>query len=146
MAASKAGSTRFKLRFARERIEHYAGQYAYDNDGTAEIEQGIASVVRRSQIYTKNQFLKVCYWKSPRTQKWCASNDARTVELISRAALTSSDERVRIETLTTLKGVSWPTASVLLHFGHIDPYPILDYRSLCSLGVNASPPYNTEIS
>jgi hypothetical protein len=141
LGASKVRLIRFKLRFARERIEHYASRYAYDNEGTTEIEIAVASVVRQNQTYTKNQFLKVCYWKSPRTQKWCASNDARTVKLISRAALTSSDERVRIETLTTLRGVSWPTASVLLHFGHTDPYPILDYRALWSLGVDSAPLY-----
>jgi hypothetical protein len=32
-------------------------------------------------------------------------------------------------------GVRWPTASVLLHFGHRDRYPILDYRALETLGV-----------
>ena len=85
-----------------------------------------------------------CYWKSPRTQTWCASNDAGTVEIITRAALTSVDERVPIETLTTLNGVSWPTASVLLHFGHRDQYPILDYRALWSLGV-APPPYSFSV-
>ena len=34
-----------------------------------------------------------------------------------------------------LSGVRWPTASVLLHFGHRDRYPILDYRALEALGV-----------
>jgi hypothetical protein len=37
--------------------------------------------------------------------------------------------------LTLLQGVEWPTASVLLHFGHRDLYPILDYRALWSLQV-----------
>src|SRR4029453_1613085 len=68
-------------------------------------------------------------------------NKAGDVEVVTRAALTSSDERVRIETFTVLRGVSWPTASVLLHFGHSDPYPILDYRALWSRGVDLAPLY-----
>ena len=38
-----------------------------------------------------------------------------------------------------LDGVGWPTASVLLHFGHAEPYPILDYRALWSCGVPRPP-------
>lgn len=37
--------------------------------------------------------------------------------------------------------VRWPTASVLLHFGHRDRYPILDYRALEALGVTETVNY-----
>jgi len=37
-----------------------------------------------------------------------------------------------------LSGVRWATASVLLHFGHQDRYPILDYRALVSFGVTGN--------
>lgn len=43
----------------------------------------------------------------------------------------------------TLHGVSWPTASVVLHFWHNDPYPILDFRALWSLGFDKQPTYYT---
>lgn len=36
--------------------------------------------------------------------------------------------------LLLLTGVSWPTASVILHFCARDRYPILDFRALWSLG------------
>jgi hypothetical protein len=133
--------TPFKLRFSPRLVQKYASRYIYTNATEKDVEGTIAPAVRKQAFYTKQQFIDVCYWKSPRTQKWCASNDARTVEIITRAALTNADERVRIETLTTLNGVSWPTASVLLHFGHADQYPILDYRALWSLGVDPPPPY-----
>ena len=51
-------------------------------------------------------------------------------------SLASQNERIRIEVLTLLHGVSWPTASVLLHLGHPDPYPILDFRAMWSLSVD----------
>jgi len=36
-----------------------------------------------------------------------------------------------------MNGVSWPTASVLLHFGYFDLYPVLDFRALWSLGIDS---------
>jgi hypothetical protein len=38
-----------------------------------------------------------------------------------------------------LQGVAYPMASVILHFLHEDPYPILDVRALWSVGVDALP-------
>ncbi len=34
-----------------------------------------------------------------------------------------------------LDGVSWLIASVILHFCHSDPYPIIDFRSLWSVSL-----------
>jgi hypothetical protein len=48
-------------------------------------------------------------------------------------ALTSAAEKTWITSLIELHGVSWPTASVILHLAHIEPCPILDVRSLWSL-------------
>jgi hypothetical protein len=41
-----------------------------------------------------------------------------TPKEVASITLTAASERVRIETLTILDGVSWPTASVILHFFH----------------------------
>jgi hypothetical protein len=56
-------------------------------------------------------------------------------------ALQSSDDRVKIGVLRLLNGVDWPTASVILHFCDVLPFPILDYRALWSPGYEAPPPY-----
>jgi hypothetical protein len=47
--------------------------------------------------------------------------------------------------LTLLDGVDLPTASVILHFAHTDPYPILDYRALWAIGAGVKPPYTFKI-
>jgi hypothetical protein len=44
-----------------------------------------------------------------------------------------------------LDGVSWPTASVILHFCHPEPYPVLDYRALWAVGVDAPSAYTFEL-
>jgi hypothetical protein len=40
-----------------------------------------------------------------------------------------------------LEGVGLPTASVLLHVAHKEPYPIIDFRALWSLGLDTPPMY-----
>jgi len=126
---------RFKLRFQLGRIPAIASRYDY-GDSVAE---GIGQVVRPVRHYTREQFLELCRWKSVRTQPRCEENDAALVEAVTKVALTTPHDQLRIEVLTLLRGVSWPTASVLLHFGHTDPYPILDYRALWSLGIDKPP-------
>jgi hypothetical protein len=73
------------------------------------------------------------HWKSPRTQPRCRANSADFIRDVTHCALNTPSERLRIEVLTLLSGVSWPTASVILHFFHRDRYPILDFRALWSL-------------
>lgn len=75
-------------------------------------------------------------WKSRRPRKWFSSNAAPLVEEVTRIALDpTSSPRVAIGVLTLLSGVGWPMASVILHFCHSEPYPILDVRALGSLSV-----------
>ena len=64
-----------------------------------------------------------------------ARNTAGEVEEVTRLALSTRSEALRIWDTHGLEGVSWATSSVLLHFAHPDPYPILDYRALETLGV-----------
>jgi hypothetical protein len=64
------------------------------------------------------------------------------VETATRVAFSASaGERERVEALLSLRGVGWPTASVLLHLAYPDRYPILDKRALHALGVRAPSAY-----
>ena len=62
----------------------------------------------------RDEFLRICEWKTQRSESRCAQNSAFTVETISRAALATSDEPLKIDLLRTLAGVEWPTGSTLL--------------------------------
>lgn len=66
------------------------------------------------------------------------------MEAVTRAALESQHENVKIGVLRSLRGVSWPTASVVLHFCDRQPYPILDFRALWSLGYAEPPSYTLD--
>jgi hypothetical protein len=133
----------FKLRFRESRVPYWAARYLNTtNDGG--LRRRLRPVVRARGCLTRDEFREICRWKSPRTKPWCAQNDDFTVRTVTRAALGTSDESLKIDLLRTLKGVEWPTASTLLHFCDRRPYPILDYRALWSLGYSEVPSYTTE--
>jgi hypothetical protein len=103
----------------------------------APVEQAIGPRTRAAGYLTREDFVALCAWKTPRSRPRVAANDTTFVEAVTRTALSTPSERLRIEVLTLLDGVSWPTASVILHFAHRDPYPILDYRALWTAGLDA---------
>lgn len=124
----------FKLRFNKKAIQHWAGEYPTDYDKDVE---ALAPQSRERGYLLKSEFETICRWKTPRSQKRVASNPVDYIEAVTQTALSTPNERLQIEVLLLLSGVRWPTASVILHFCHRDPYPILDYRALWSLGVEA---------
>lgn len=125
-----------KLRFPESKIEEWADRYSYAGDETGLL--SLRDEVQRAGYLTQSHLKQVARWKSPRSAPHVERNSSRYVEEVSRFAFSTSDERARVESLTLLDGVSWPTASVILHLFHRDDYPILDFRALWS--VNSSPP------
>ena len=124
------------MRFDRREILYWASRYPDDYD--REVETEVAPKVKKRGYFIKSDLQIICAWKTHRSKSRVASNLEDFIQAVTQTALSTSDERLRIEVLTLLAGVSWPTASVLLHFGHSDPYPILDFRALWSLSVDAS--------
>ena len=141
-----AKASSFKLRFPATMLDSLAARYTEAQDAeTREEERHIVEEmspqVRSRGFYTPDQFVTVCRWKSLRPrQRYEAIPDDRIVEA-TRLALAARDETLRIGILVALDGIGWPTASALLHFGHRDPYPILDFRALESLGVEQPSSY-----
>ncbi len=127
---------RFKIRFQIKEIPYWADRYQYPTESVA---NAVSARVRGAQFIEKDDFLILCKWKSPRIIKHCMKNSSEFIKEVTRVAFRTNYERLRIEILTLLDGVSWPTASVILHFGHKDPYPIMDYRALWSLGIEKPP-------
>jgi len=132
----------FKLRLSPSQILRIAARYRYPNEDRIVDQLGPES--RKRGYLDKAAFLELCYWKTPRTQKRCAGNSGELIEATTRIALSTPCEELRIKILLLLNGVSWPTASVILHFGYDNLYPILDYRALWSVGIETPQPYNFE--
>ena len=89
--------------------------------------------MQRERYLTGAHLLGLAKWKSPRRAGDCELNSEEFVQAVTRVAATADEERLRVEVLRLLHGVDWRTASVVLHVGSRDAYPILDRRALWSL-------------
>jgi hypothetical protein len=113
----------------------------------ARVDDGLAELGRRARergYLTGKDLRALARWKTPRTAAQVARNEEGFVRDVTRVAFATECERPRIEVLMLLRGVGWPTASVILHFVYPDRYPIPDYRALWSVGVSPAPPYTFE--
>ncbi len=136
------GASMFNLSFPPNKIAYWAARYSYAAEST--FGEVIVPVARNRGYLKRGEFIELCRWKTPRTQPLVRQNSADAVEAITRAALESRHEHVKINALRGLRGVSWPTASVVLHFCDKRPYPVLDVRALWSLGYRKPPKYTLE--
>jgi hypothetical protein len=101
----------------------------------------VGEAVRGRGHYTREEFIEVCAWKTPRSRPKVASNKKSAVTEVTGRALATSDEETRMSALLELVGVGVPTASVLLYVAFPADYPILDVRALESLGVKPRSQY-----
>jgi hypothetical protein len=125
------------LQFDLELIPELSHRYRYRVGPMVErhIVHDLAPAARRRGYFTYDEFLYICHWKTQRSKPLIERNEPAVVEAAMRTALSTKSERVRIEVLRSLDGVDWATASVFLHFGYVDLYPIVDFRALEALGV-----------
>ena len=129
-----------KLRFPESTIREWAGRYDYPREET-ELLSERESIQRAGRI-EKTQLELVARWKAPRSAGHVKKNRDSFIREVSAAAFATYDERARIEIFTILDGVSWPTASVILHLFHPDCYPILDFRALWSANLKVPSHYS----
>lgn len=90
----------------------------------------------------RKELQQVASWKSPRRPDLVDKNEDKYIEEVTKFAFSTTCERARIEALTLLDGVAWPTASSILHLFHEDPYPILDFRALESVSLKVPSQYS----
>jgi hypothetical protein len=132
--------TVFRLRFDLSMLSYWAARYVlYELENR--IQNTFVPQVRKAQFLDRRAFLAVCKWKTPRSQKHCRRNQPDFIREVTKCAFGTSNERLMIEALTLLHGVNWPTASTILHWFHRDPYPILDFRALWSVGCRVPKQY-----
>jgi len=135
-----------ELRFPQTEIRNLATRYdnemlERDRRLTEEITRDVFPSYARNGFLTKEEFLTVCEWKTPRTKPRCKSNEADLIREVSTLAKSTESECLRIHVWTLCAGVKWPTASVFLHFAFPNKYPILDFRALWSLKMDVPPKY-----
>ena len=129
-----------KLRFKESKIIQIADRYEYPCEETKLL--NLKKVVNSNGYLSKDQLRLVAKWKAPRSAGHVEKNTEKFVKEITAFSFTAKDERARIESLTILDGVSWPTASVILHLFHKEKYPILDFRALWSVTMDVPTQYS----
>lgn len=126
------------MNFSRKKIIEYSKKYDAKYKGTSDeaVENALKEWFSKHRYLDRGQFIKLGLWKTRRQKKNYESeeNDDFTVKEITNFALCTKSEIVRIKSLMILRGVSWPVASVILHFAFPNKYPILDFRVIWSLG------------
>lgn len=132
-----------QLRFPIVQLTLWANQYDYplSDDSLS----NSSSRIRKRGCLTKNELYRLARWKSPRSAGHILLNDDAFVRDVTRYALNTRCERSRIESLIILDGISWATASVILHFYHRHPYPILDFRALWSVSLDVPSQYHFDL-
>lgn len=127
---------KFKLRFPENKITYWA-----DRAPNITALQAIGRSARARGSLTRSEFLTLCNVKSPRARSHYEENTAKLIKEVTAISLLADSERVEIQALMILAGVSWPMASFILHFCSKRKYPILDYRALWSLSIEKAPVY-----
>lgn len=128
------------LRFPESEINSWASKYDYPRKETSLMH--LRSEIQKAGFITKSQLKMVARWKSPRSAGHIGKNTDVYVKEVSSWSFSSEGQRSRIEALTLLDGVAWPTASVILHLFHKEQYPILDFRALWSVSADVPNQYS----
>ncbi len=131
-----------KLRFKESEINQIAEKYEYPLEEKESTLLNLKKNVQSKGFLSKSQLFLVAKWKAPRSAGYVERNTDIYVREITTFAFNTKDERARIESLTILGGVSWPTASAILHLFHKEKYPILDFRALWSVSIDVPSQYS----
>ncbi|MHC4661723.1 MAG: hypothetical protein ACYS8W_08535 [Planctomycetota bacterium] len=146
MVGKKAAQETTKnVKYLRRILDHYKGYPNPDYDK-------VRPAGRRSQkrgYYNREDFLAVCIWKSARPKRFYVSNSTKKIEDITRKALETNYEKLRMERLIRLKGVSVAVGSALLAVLDPQRYGVIDIRvwqTLYWLGSVKKNPAGTNLS
>ena len=129
-----------QLRFDENEIPFYAARYQQPVSEAPLL--GVVPIVRNQGYMDVAQLGLVLRWKANRIAGRVTRNSESYARAITSFALSTKDERARIEVLTGLDGFQWPSASAILHLFHLDSYPLLDFRALWSLTTAKPPQYS----
>ena len=112
-------------------IAYWSRRYPLGNAETRLFEEVGPSVADRG-YYLRDELVRVCRWKSPRSASYVGRNSDEDIEDVSRLAF-RAPERLRHRVLGLLGGVGTPMASALLTVAFPGRFTVIDYRALETL-------------
>ena len=129
----------FELRFKPNKIKLWADRYIEampeaDRRKEVRIREVLVPIIHENGYLRKQDLIEICDWKTRRrVHKHYKKNPPEFIKEVTKLIFSTKNERLRIEMLTLLDGISWPVASAILHFIFPKRYPILDFRAIYSL-------------
>ena len=129
------------IQLTQAEVAVYASRYNY------KLEDKILSSVdqvREQGFLSKLQFQQICEWKSQRIRSRVQANSEESIINTTKLALGTQDIRLSVHLLQALHGVGMPVASSILHWYHPEPFPILDFRALWTLGLQVPKSYTLD--
>lgn len=135
--------SKLKLRFHNSikasHILEWANKYMLDlsEENRREEEKiiGLRDDIQKRGYLTKKELHLVARWKSPRRADLTLENIPYSIKKFTEKAFSTTDDWDKINSLTQLRGIGYPTASVILHLYDKQEYPILDIHALWSAGL-----------
>lgn len=98
-----------------------------EESGDQELIDGLKQVREKGHL-TKEEFIRICMWKSARPKQLYLSNSEEEIMSISKEVFSTESEELKIALLTKLKGVSIPVASSILTLTNPQDYGVIDIR------------------
>jgi len=98
-----------------------------EDDKTQVLINELKGVEQRGYL-TKNEFMKIGMWKSPRPKKRYLANSENAIVQISKKVFSTKFEKRRMDLLTRLNGVRIPAASAILTLTNPKDYGVIDIR------------------
>lgn len=130
-----------RLRIPANQLRAYYQKYDFGADPNL---SHLEVAAKQQGHLTRDQLHQLALWKSKRRAALVLTNDEALVREVTGFAFSAVHEHSRIGALVLLKGVHFPTASVVLHFCVDRSYPILDFRAIWSLGLEQPSGYSPE--
>ena len=130
------------MKITKENILKYAQKYDRDyKEKGKKTEDEVKLLLRKQRYLTRKNLITIGDWKAPRARRHYSNNRNHKVRKISKFSFSTRDEKARIESLDSLRGVGYPIASAILHFAFPNKYPIMDFRVIRSLGLKQPSTY-----
>jgi hypothetical protein len=131
-----------EMKITNENIFKYAQKYDKDyKQKSKKTEDRMKSLLKNQKYLTGKNLITIGDWKAPRARRHYSNNRNHKVRKISKFSFSTRDEKARIESLDSLRGVGYPIASTILHFAFPHKYPIMDFRVIRSLGLKQPSTY-----
>lgn len=98
-----------------------------ENKATVTLINDLAGVLERGYL-TRDEFIKICEWKSPRNRRRFENNTDDDIKDVTNRAFSEQNEMEKAFILCKLKGVRIPTASAILSLVDPQHYGVIDWR------------------